>query len=162
VAVLPEAGAVLDPVEVLDRSNTLLVASPEKSTALNARAVIDGCVTVIVPPDGMVVTLWAARITVRTPLAFVTSTSAVYVFPTESEALTGPAALSIANAIMTLWPVATALPETDSTSVVPAVLLDVAPMDCTNEITANALRPWPNGAGEAKLATVRRTAPARP
>jgi len=161
-AVVPDDGEVLVPLDVVERSSPLLVASPEKSPALSARAVTDGWVTVIVPPTGMVIALCAARMTVRTPLPFVTSASAVYVFPAESEALTVPAALSIANAIITLWPVAMAVPETVSASEVPAVLLDVAPMDCTNEMAANALRPWPNGAGEAKLATVRRTAPARP
>jgi hypothetical protein len=127
--VLPDDGLELDPVFVLDRSDVVVVARPENSAAVNARAVTSGCVTVIVVEPGIAVTLCAARITVRIPSELVTSALAVYVLAARSAALTAPLALSMAKAITTLCPLATPPAGTETTSVAPAVLLDAWPSD---------------------------------
>ncbi len=76
-AVVPDDALVLFPVTVLVLSKTLVVASPENSVALKARAAAEGWVMVIVEPPGRGSTLCAARRTVLTPLAVVTSASTV-------------------------------------------------------------------------------------
>jgi hypothetical protein len=78
VAVAPEDGLVLLPVAVLVWSRVTLVARPENSSAVAARALAEGCVMVMVAPDERAATLWAVRMTVRTPLVplpFATSAS---------------------------------------------------------------------------------------
>jgi hypothetical protein len=56
-AVVPDEGLELEPVAVLVRSSVPAASSPANSFAVNARAVTDGWVTVMVEPAGTAVTL---------------------------------------------------------------------------------------------------------
>ena len=69
----PEEGAVLLPVAVCVWSSAIVGERPENSFALRARTDTLGWVTVIVFPLASAVTLCAARMTVRTFDALVTS-----------------------------------------------------------------------------------------
>src|SRR5882724_9445616 len=153
-AVEPEDGALLLPAAVAVWSSALAPLSPENSLALSDRALTDGWVTVMLSPATSAVVTAAEKTTVRTPEVpdpFVTSASWLYAFPLASAQLTAPAAGSIANVTMTVWPTGTPPAATVTASIVPAVLLPLVPTFLTNAIAARASE----RAGPTRSATAR-------